>query len=104
MTANAVVRARVDEAVKDRATDVLADLGLTVSDLVRITLTRVAKDGALPFELSPNRLTVQTLEKSERGEDLHTADSAEDLFDQLSSNVTSDAPSDVARTSKNSRM
>ena len=83
MSENAVVRARISEAVKDRASAVLADMGLTVSDVVRITLTRVAKDGALPFELTPNKLTTETLAKSERGEDLHSAKNAEDLFDQL---------------------
>jgi len=83
MSVNAVVRARVSEAVKGRASAVLADLGLTVSDVVRITLTRVANDGVLPFELAPNRLTIETLAKSERGEDLHKAKDAEDLFDQL---------------------
>ena len=36
----------------------LAELGLTVSDVVRMTLTRVAKDHALPFELKvPNAET-----------------------------------------------
>ncbi|HEY5105194.1 MAG TPA: type II toxin-antitoxin system RelB/DinJ family antitoxin [Caulobacteraceae bacterium] len=83
MSANAVVRARVTEEVKSRAIAVLADLGLTVSDMVRITLTRVARDGALPFELTPNRRTAETLAKSERGEDLHSAADAEDLFEQL---------------------
>ena len=42
-----------------------------------------AKDGAKPSELAPNQLTVETLAKSERGEDLHSARDAEDLFDQL---------------------
>lgn len=83
MSANSVVRARVSGAVKTRASAVLADMGLTVSDVVRITLTRVARDGALPFELTPNRLTVETLAKSDRGEDLHPAADAEDLFGQL---------------------
>ncbi|MEO7027648.1 MAG: type II toxin-antitoxin system RelB/DinJ family antitoxin [Caulobacteraceae bacterium] len=83
MSANAVVRARVSEAVKDQASVVLAGMGLTVSDVVRITLTRVAREGALPFDLTPNRLTRETLAKSERGEDLHAAGDAEDLFDQL---------------------
>lgn len=58
MPANAVVRARIEEALKDEASAVLADMGLTVSDLVRITLTRVARDKALPFELkAPNAAT-----------------------------------------------
>lgn len=84
MTATAFVRARIDETLKAEAAIVLAELGLTVSDVVRIVLTKVAKDKALPFEMRvPNKLTVQTLEKSERGIDVHQAKNADDLFDQL---------------------
>jgi DNA-damage-inducible protein J len=49
MTATAVVQARIDPEVKERAAAVLDSLGLTVSDAVRILLTRVAKEGALPI-------------------------------------------------------
>lgn len=84
MTATAFVRARIDETLKAEAAIVLAELGLTVSDVVRIVLTRVAKDKALPFEMRlPNKLTVQTIEKSELGIDVHQAKNADDLFDQL---------------------
>jgi DNA-damage-inducible protein J len=48
MTANALVQTRVDAAIKERATAVLENMGLTVSDAVRILLTRVAKEGELP--------------------------------------------------------
>ena len=84
MAATAFVRARIDESLKEEAAAVLAEMGLTVSDVVRIVLTKVAKDKALPFEMRvPNRLTAQTLAKSERGEDVHHADDAGDLFKQL---------------------
>lgn len=84
MAATAFVRARIDEALKEEAAAVLADMGLTVSDVVRIVLTKVAKDKALPFEMRvPNKLTIETLAKSERGEDVHHAEDAEDLFEQL---------------------
>jgi DNA-damage-inducible protein J len=84
MAATAFVRARIDEAIKEEAAAVLADMGLTVSDVVRIVLTRVAKDRALPFELRvPNKLTAETLAKSERGEDVRHAKDANDLFEQL---------------------
>lgn len=43
MSANAVVRARIDENIKDEATVVLAAMGLTVSDAFRIMLTRVTR-------------------------------------------------------------
>jgi DNA-damage-inducible protein J len=84
MAANAFVRARVDEKIKKEAAAVLADMGLTVSDVVRIVLTRVAKEKALPFEMrAPNKRTAETLAKSERGEDIHHAKDANDLFEQL---------------------
>ena len=84
MAATAFVRARIDESLKDEAAAVLAEMGLTVSDVVRIVLTKVAKDKALPFEMRiPKRLTAQTLAKSERGEDIHSAKDAKDLFGQL---------------------
>jgi len=51
MPANALVQTRIDAEVKDRATAVLERLGLTVSDAVRILLTRTANEGALPFDL-----------------------------------------------------
>ncbi|AFK55996.1 type II toxin-antitoxin system RelB/DinJ family antitoxin [Tistrella mobilis] len=45
---------RVDEQLKAEATETLADLGLTVSDAVRILLTRVVRDKALPASLTAN--------------------------------------------------
>lgn len=59
MAETSFVRARIDEALKQEAAAVLADLGLTVSDVVRMTLTRIAKDGALPLGLTqlPNAET-----------------------------------------------
>jgi len=43
---------RVDDKLKADATEKLANLGLTVSDAVRILLTRIAKEGALPAGLT----------------------------------------------------
>jgi len=84
MATNAFVRARIDENLKNEAASVLAGMGLTVSDVVRIALTKIAKEKALPFEMRiPNKLTMETLSKSERGEDIHHAKDADDLFNQL---------------------
>jgi DNA-damage-inducible protein J len=52
MAASALVQTRIDPAVKERAAAVLEELGITVSDAVRILLTRTANEGALPFELT----------------------------------------------------
>lgn len=52
MTATALVQARIDPKVKERASEVLEAMGMTVSDAVRILLTRTAREGALPIELT----------------------------------------------------
>ncbi|MEH6953118.1 type II toxin-antitoxin system RelB/DinJ family antitoxin (plasmid) [Nitrobacter sp. NHB1] len=54
MAANALVQTRIDAEVRDRATAVLEGMGLTVSDAVRILLTRTANEGVLPLELVTN--------------------------------------------------
>ncbi|MDI4655864.1 MULTISPECIES: type II toxin-antitoxin system RelB/DinJ family antitoxin [Xanthobacter] len=54
MTANALVQTRIDADVRDRASAVLESMGLTVSDAVRILLTRTANEGTLPLELVTN--------------------------------------------------
>ena len=68
MAANALVQARIDGAVKEEAAAVLASMGLTVSDAVRLLLTRVAKEHALPFDpLIPNAETVEAMKEARRG-------------------------------------
>ena len=51
MAANALVQTRIDAELKERATAVLDNIGLTVSDVMRIVLTRVANEGTLPAGL-----------------------------------------------------
>lgn len=68
MTANAVVRARINEQIKEEATVVLSAMGLTVSDAFRILLTRVAREKALPFEpLIPNEATIAAMKEIRAG-------------------------------------
>ncbi len=68
MTTNAVVRARIDEHIKEEASIVLAAMGLTVSDAFRIMLTRVAREKALPFEpLIPNETTIAAMREARSG-------------------------------------
>ncbi|HWR80032.1 MAG TPA: type II toxin-antitoxin system RelB/DinJ family antitoxin [Pseudomonas sp.] len=68
MAANQLVQTRIDGAIKEEAAAVLAAMGLTVSDAVRLMLTRVAHDKALPFEpLTPNAVTVQAMKDARAG-------------------------------------
>ncbi|HEX8653652.1 MAG TPA: type II toxin-antitoxin system RelB/DinJ family antitoxin [Allosphingosinicella sp.] len=68
MASNALVQTRINGEVKDQAAAVLATMGLTVSDAVRLMLTRVAHDKALPFEpLRPNADTIAAIQEARRG-------------------------------------
>lgn len=68
MRADAVVKARIPAAVKDRALEALEDMGLSASDLIRLTFLRVAEEGRLPFEIRvPNRSTRKAIEELNAG-------------------------------------
>ncbi len=83
MAANAVVRARIDEHIKEEASAVLATMGLTVSDAFRMMMTRVAREKALPFEpLVPNAETIAAMKEARRG-DLASFNSVDALVADL---------------------
>jgi DNA-damage-inducible protein J len=51
MARTSMLHVRVDDKLKAEAAEKLANVGLTVSDAVRILLTRIAKEGGLPTAL-----------------------------------------------------
>lgn len=66
MAATTMVHVRLDEEIKDEATNALAAMGLTLSAAVKIFLMRVAAEKALPFELRvPNAETVAAMQEAE---------------------------------------
>ena len=68
MAANQLVQTRIDGKVKKEAAIVLAAMGLTVSDAVRLLLTKVAKEHALPFDpLVPNETTITAMREARAG-------------------------------------
>ena len=81
--ANQLVQARVNKDVKEQASVVLAAIGLTVSDAVRLLLTRVAREKALPFApLIPNAETIAAMQEARAG-NLARFDDAQSLLDDL---------------------
>jgi DNA-damage-inducible protein J len=48
---DAVVRARIDPRLKEQAAQVLEAMGITVSDVLREVMVRVAHDKELPFQV-----------------------------------------------------
>lgn len=83
MSADTIVRARIDSDTKARATAALAAMGLSVSDAIRLLLLRVADEQRLPFTVQvPNAATVKAMDELESGKG-QRFDSADELFEDL---------------------
>ena len=83
MSTDTVVRARIDTDTKERATEALKAMGLTVSDAIRLLLLRVADEKRLPFTIQvPNRATVAAMKELKEGKGRRFG-SVEELFRDL---------------------
>jgi DNA-damage-inducible protein J len=90
MATDTVVRARIDEHVKEEATSVLDKMGLTVSDAIRMLLIRVAREKALPFDVRiPNAETAAAIEEARQGK-LKSFNSVEELMKDLNEDDSAD--------------
>ena len=83
MSADSVVRARIDNETKARATEALHAMGLTVSDAIRLMLLRVAEEKRLPFAVQvPNATTLKAMKELEAGKGKRFSD-IEELFEDI---------------------
>jgi DNA-damage-inducible protein J len=65
MATTTMVHVRIDQDTKAQATEALAAMGLTVSDAIRVFLTRVVAEQQLPFDLKvPNSQTRAAMEEA----------------------------------------
>jgi DNA-damage-inducible protein J len=63
-----MVHVRMHKATKVRAEKALEAMGLSVSDAVRVLLTRIAAEKALPFDVRvPNARTRSAMKEARRG-------------------------------------
>ncbi len=89
MATTTMVHVRVDEQIKAQATETLAAMGLSVSDAVRVFLTRVVAEKQFPFALKvPNAETRAAMaEADEIARSRHARfGTAVELFDDLEKN------------------
>jgi DNA-damage-inducible protein J len=81
-----MIHVRVDEELKVRASDTLEKMGLSLSDAVRLLLTRIAAEQALPFEVRvPNAETVAAMQAGDRDE-VSRATSTAEMIARLNAN------------------
>lgn len=80
MAATAIVQARLEPEVKEEATRILAAIGMTPSEAVRLLFMRVVAEQAFPMELLvPNATTIAAM----REKNLPSFDSIDDLLVDL---------------------
>jgi len=83
MPATEMVHVRIDKRVKAQAAKTLSAMGLSVSDAVRVLLTRVAAERALPFEVKvPNSTTLAAMREARKG-GLPSFNDVAELMDDL---------------------
>lgn len=67
-TADTYVRARIDTETKERASEALESMGLSISDAIRLLMMRIADEHCLPFEVKvPNSKTRNAIKELESG-------------------------------------
>jgi DNA-damage-inducible protein J len=80
MPATEMVHVRIDKRIKTKAAKTLAEMGLSVSDAVRVLLTRVAAEKALPFDVrAPNSTTIAAMRESKLKKFRNVSDLMADL-------------------------
>ena len=82
--ADTYVRARIDMATKNRASDALEAMGLSISDAIRMLMLRIADEKQLPFTVKvPNATTKKAMAELEAGKGKRFKNSKELMKDLL---------------------
>ncbi|MFX8652964.1 type II toxin-antitoxin system RelB/DinJ family antitoxin [Acinetobacter baumannii] len=78
MTAGAVLGARIDQRTKKRVAEALGAMGLSISDAIRLLMSRLTEEKRLPFVLEvPNAATRRAMAELEAGGGTTYASAAE---------------------------
>jgi DNA-damage-inducible protein J len=82
MSKTAMIRARTEPEVKEKAEAVMREIGLNPSAVITMLYRAIIKAGGLPFQ--PNATTRAAMHETATGENLTYADSMDELFAGLS--------------------
>jgi DNA-damage-inducible protein J len=81
VTKSAMIRARVDPALKQEAEDIFEALGLSATQAITLFYQQVKWARGLPFEVRvPNGVSLRTFEETDVGENLVSCENEQDLF------------------------
>ena len=84
MAANAIVSTRINQEIKREAAATLKEVGMTISDAIRLMLTRVAREHVLPFDPhKPNAETIKAMRELDAGIGVKSCNTVEELMAEL---------------------
>jgi DNA-damage-inducible protein J len=94
MSKSAMIRARVEPNLKERAEATLDELGLSPTTAITLFYRQIIRHRGLPFEVRiPNAATRRAMHDARTGRDLIRAGSTEELLAKLNAeNETRPAP------------
>lgn len=91
-TADSFIRVRLDKELKSEASEILSAMGLSISDLVRMTLTKLVNERDIPFSTYvPNKGTIEAM--NERPEELKTYSSFAELLKEVDKEIAEECAS-----------
>jgi DNA-damage-inducible protein J len=86
MAKEAMIRARTDFQLKEKAEKIFQRLGMSASSAINIFYKQVALNNGLPFEVKiPNSTTVKAMKSAEKGKTVSGFKNKKALFDSLDS-------------------
>jgi len=84
MNKSAMIRARIQPALKEEAESIFAELGLSTTQAITLFYQQVKWCRGLPFEVRvPNEVTRRTFEETDAGQNLVRSSDAEEILDRL---------------------
>jgi DNA-damage-inducible protein J len=84
MAKTAMIRARIEPSLKDGVEKIFKKIGLSTTEAITLFYNQVKLNKGIPFELKiPNEVTLETMRKSDRGEELVHSENVEEMFKKL---------------------
>lgn len=78
---------RVEPSVKQKAEEILSDLGLSITEAINVFLNQVILNDGIPFEIRKpkfNKETIQAIEDTKNGKNLSkTFNNVDEMFEEL---------------------
>lgn len=104
MPKSAMIRARVEPDLKDRAEAMLEQLGLSATTAITLFYRQIIQQHGLPFDLRvPNVATQRAMHDARTGRGVDKAESMDELFAKLDSGGAKKPTRSKKRHARNAR-